>query len=192
MSMDGRYAVEAAPGGLSLVQRFLNTAATANAKYPDLLADREAVSRWMASVDELQTATVAVTHANVVLLRQLRAQVRGALIARDHPAGTDEIVLGVADLPATARIADDGVVALAPALDGAAGAATAVLLRAYEAQLTGEWRRLKVCRNAACRVAFYDRSRNTSAVWHDVHTCGNSANLRASRARRRPSGRSDG
>ena len=33
--------------------------------------------------------------------------------------------------------------------------------------------------------AFYDRSRNNGRVWHDVHTCGNVANLRASRARRR-------
>jgi hypothetical protein len=28
------------------------------------------------------------------------------------------------------------------------------------------------------------RSRNTSAVWHDVRFCGNAINLRASRARR--------
>jgi len=45
--------------------------------------------------------------------------------------------------------------------------------------------RLKLCRNAACGSAFYDRSKNNSGVWHDVHTCGNSANLRASRARRK-------
>jgi predicted RNA-binding Zn ribbon-like protein len=36
-----------------------------------------------------------------------------------------------------------------------------------------------------CPCAFYDRSRNNSRVWHDVRTCGNVANLRASRARRR-------
>ncbi|MGV9881539.1 CGNR zinc finger domain-containing protein [Streptomyces sp. NPDC003006] len=46
-------------------------------------------------------------------------------------------------------------------------------------------RRLKTCRNPLCRVAFYDRSRNNSGVWHDVKTCGNAANLRAYRARRR-------
>jgi predicted RNA-binding Zn ribbon-like protein len=44
---------------------------------------------------------------------------------------------------------------------------------------------LKVCRNPRCRVAFYDRSRNNSGVWHDVRTCGNAANLRAHRERQR-------
>jgi predicted RNA-binding Zn ribbon-like protein len=52
------------------------------------------------------------------------------------------------------------------------------------AQENTEWR-LKLCRNPECAVAFYDRSKNSSAVWHNVKTCGNAANLRASRARRR-------
>jgi predicted RNA-binding Zn ribbon-like protein len=60
-----------------------------------------------------------------------------------------------------------------------------VLGEIFRAQATGAWRRLKVCRNVACSGAFYDLSRNNSRVWHDVHRCGNIANLRASRARRR-------
>lgn len=47
------------------------------------------------------------------------------------------------------------------------------------------WRRLKQCHNPDCRSTFYDRSKNTSGVWHSVKVCGNAANLRASRARRR-------
>ena len=34
-------------------------------------------------------------------------------------------------------------------------------------------------------AAFYDESRNSSRVWHDVKVCGNPVNARASRARRR-------
>jgi predicted RNA-binding Zn ribbon-like protein len=49
-------------------------------------------------------------------------------------------------------------------------------------------RRLKICRNPRCRVAFFDRSRNNSGVWRDVRTCGNAANLRAYRARQRAAG----
>ncbi len=63
--------------------------------------------------------------------------------------------------------------------------ASAVWGEVLLAQRDGRWERLKVCRNPACPCAFYDRSRNNSRVWHDVHTCGNVANLRASRARRR-------
>jgi predicted RNA-binding Zn ribbon-like protein len=47
------------------------------------------------------------------------------------------------------------------------------------------WRRMKLCGNGRCAVAFFDRSRNNSGVWHDVAACGNAINLRASRARRR-------
>ncbi|NUR09393.1 MAG: CGNR zinc finger domain-containing protein, partial [Nocardioidaceae bacterium] len=55
------------------------------------------------------------------------------------------------------------------------------------AQADGSWPRLKTCRGRGCPCAFYDASRNNSRVWHDVHTCGNVANLRASRTRRRAS-----
>ncbi|MFF1285457.1 CGNR zinc finger domain-containing protein [Streptomyces sp. NPDC058299] len=46
---------------------------------------------------------------------------------------------------------------------------------------------MKTCRNPACGEAFYDRSRNGTRVWHDMKTCGNALNLRASRARRQHS-----
>jgi len=59
------------------------------------------------------------------------------------------------------------------------------LTEIHEAQLKDTWRRLKACKNERCQGAFYDRSRNNSGVWHDVHTCGNIANLRASRTRRK-------
>ncbi|MEV0074298.1 CGNR zinc finger domain-containing protein [Amycolatopsis sp. NPDC050768] len=57
--------------------------------------------------------------------------------------------------------------------------------RDHRAGRLDEWRSLKICRSSACPIAFYDRSRNNSRVWHDVTVCGNIANLRASRARRR-------
>ena len=63
--------------------------------------------------------------------------------------------------------------------------ASALWSEALLAQQAGTWSRLKLCHNAQCRTAFYDTSRNNSGVWHDVSTCGNSANLRAFRERRR-------
>ncbi|MFD8338947.1 CGNR zinc finger domain-containing protein [Streptomyces solisilvae] len=47
------------------------------------------------------------------------------------------------------------------------------------------WQRLKLCRNDRCGIMFFDRSRNNSGIWHDVKVCGNTANLRAYRARQR-------
>jgi predicted RNA-binding Zn ribbon-like protein len=60
-----------------------------------------------------------------------------------------------------------------------------VLAALFEGQQVGTRRRLKTCRNPRCRVAFYDRSRNASGVWHSVRICGNAINLRAHRERRR-------
>jgi predicted RNA-binding Zn ribbon-like protein len=63
----------------------------------------------------------------------------------------------------------------------AALAATEILL----ARQRGQWARFKTCPFPVCGVAFYDESRNSSRVWHDVRTCGNQANLRAYRDRRK-------
>jgi predicted RNA-binding Zn ribbon-like protein len=62
---------------------------------------------------------------------------------------------------------------------------SAVWAEVLLAQRAGTWARLKLCREPACASAFYDMSRNNSGVWHDVRVCGNAANLRASRLRRK-------
>jgi predicted RNA-binding Zn ribbon-like protein len=66
--------------------------------------------------------------------------------------------------------------------------ASLVAVEMFKAQLDGSWNRLKACRNPRCAVAFFNRSRNNSGVWHDVKVCGNAANLRVYRARQRASG----
>ncbi|MEU0254576.1 CGNR zinc finger domain-containing protein [Streptomyces sp. NPDC006184] len=75
---------------------------------------------------------------------------------------------------------------MSPGADGAA-VASLVHLEALLASHTGAPSRLKMYRNPACGEAFYDRSRNGTRVWHDMKTCGNALNLRASRARRQHS-----
>jgi hypothetical protein len=84
-----------------------------------------------------------------------------------------------------ARMGSDGGVLLDPRGEGARRVASIVLIEAFIAQRLDTWRRLKVCRNDRCGVAFYDRSRPNSGVWHDASVCGNAVNLRASRARKR-------
>ncbi|TDD56985.1 CGNR zinc finger domain-containing protein [Nonomuraea terrae] len=62
-----------------------------------------------------------------------------------------------------------------------------MLTECLNAQQDGTWRRLKICPNPRCVATFYDRTRNNNGVWHSTRSCGNPANLRASRARRRES-----
>jgi predicted RNA-binding Zn ribbon-like protein len=57
----------------------------------------------------------------------------------------------------------------------------------YESVTQGTWQRMKVCRNDACRWAFYDSSRNHSGTWCTMAICGNRMKGRAFR-RRQPAG----
>jgi predicted RNA-binding Zn ribbon-like protein len=79
----------------------------------------------------------------------------------------------------------DGWVRIVPTGRGTRWLASALWAEALLAQQGGIWPRLKLCHNADCRAAFFDTSRNNSGVWHDVSTCGNTANLRAFRERKR-------
>ncbi len=61
----------------------------------------------------------------------------------------------------------------------------AELLEAFLAQQNDTLTRFKTCGNDSYHVAFFDRTKNNNAVWHDFRYCGNAINLRASRARRK-------
>lgn len=185
-----RYDVLPAPGRLCLVQELLNTASAGRPRMQDLLASRDHAQPWLnAALDEWSAGTgqvgpdVTLTDHDLVRLRQLRSslhQLRSHDPDQTAPAPEIEI-RGTVDLILTA----DGMSAVPNGKSGAARAQAVILAECFQAQIEGTWSRLKVCKNPKCDVAFYDRSKNASAVWHDVRICGNAINLRASRARNR-------
>ncbi len=192
-----RYGLALAPCGLALVQDFINTASADRPRKPDLLADPALANEWMAPalakwasqwsapvLDELDIGTL--TERDLTVLRRARAGLLASLRSRDF-ADDSEAVAGLGDLEVAleAGFGPDGTVHFKPKGRGwklLLGPVALEMRRAQDAEL---WARLKTCKNDLCRAAFYDRSRNNSGVWHDVHTCGNAANLRASRERRR-------
>ena len=177
--MDVRFDVIEAPGELATVQSLLNTAAVSKRgpASPDLLDAPDTAAAWLASLG------APTDQPGLGELRRLRDALRAALIRRDHePAATDPAG-GEISMSMPLRLSLDGTVTGGDR--EREPTALRVLRAVYAAQLTGQWSRLKVCRNPECRVAFWDSSRNSSAVWHDSRTCGNLANLRNSRARRR-------
>ena len=121
----------------------------------------------------------ALSTADIGKLRTLRATIVN-LIAGDTAAGDDSGAVS-----ASFGLSNTGVVRLEPAGKGWRWLASALWGEVLLSQQTGTWRRLKQCHNPDCRSTFYDRSKNNSGVWHNVKVCGNAANLRASRARRR-------
>jgi len=183
MSSSSRFLLDPAPAGLALVQDLVNTRPVAPYGVRDLLgtvADAQRFTGEVARAWKVHSGADGspgrITSADLVGLRRLRRDVERAL------SGDEDLGSGTAT---RLEIGTGGVVRVQPTGRGARWLAGAVWAEVLLAQQDGRWERLKVCRNPACPCAFYDRSRNNSRVWHDVHTCGNVANLRASRARRK-------
>jgi hypothetical protein len=182
-----RFALTPAPGGVALVQDFLNTKAIGG--HPDLLADPKVAQAWVTTAVQAWSTSrgdvvrpLALSPADVTKLRALRATIAGLITA--DVSGSP----GIGSIPASFGLSDRGDVRLEPAGSGWRWLASALWGEILLSQQTGTWRRLKQCHNPDCRSTFYDRSKNNSGVWHNVKVCGNAANLRASRARRRQQG----
>jgi predicted RNA-binding Zn ribbon-like protein len=182
-----RYVPATAPGGLALVQGLLNTRATASG-YSDLLDDAKSARQFLD--DGLQEwgrltgsdpVSIAINGQALHELRELRDRVRRYIGGERSGA--------IIDQPIAVVSTDDGTLRTQPTGTGIRWIESAIWGALLMEQDRDTLRRLKLCRNEYCGSAFYDRSKNNSGVWHDVHVCGNAANLRASRARRKTTGR---
>jgi predicted RNA-binding Zn ribbon-like protein len=180
-----RMGLDPAPGGLGLVQDLVNTSLAGEPQLaPDLLATLDGAQTWLgAALAAWSAATrrpapaITLIHADLEPLRRLREQTRGALRRETAGAGAGA---GRIEL----ELDPDGEVAYQPVGDGWKALAGLIYIELLLAQAAGTRERLKTCDKPSCRAAFYDRSRNSSRVWHDTKMCGNAINLRASRARR--------
>jgi predicted RNA-binding Zn ribbon-like protein len=174
-----------APGRLELLQRFVNSH---NHDLPpdwDRIGTPERAGAWLR-----QKGLVApgdrLSGADVERLRDLREAIR-ALAVANHGNRPDGAVLDVIRAASAGgclgvAIDDTGRTMLEPASGGVGGAVATLLAILHEAQLTGDWSRLKGCRQ--CGYAFFDRSKNRSAAWCDMSICGNRTKNRAYYRRR--------
>ncbi len=184
MSSTSRFGLDPAPGGLWLVQDLVNTRPVPPYGVRDLFGTVADAQRWTTEAVRAWTEQSGaeggprrVTSVELVGLRRLRRDVER------HLRGDEETRARA--VPTSLAVEPSGAVRLQPTGSGARWLASAVWGEVLLAHHDGRWERLKVCRNPLCPCVFYDRSRNNSRVWHDVSTCGNVANLRASRARRK-------
>ncbi|GAA0652293.1 CGNR zinc finger domain-containing protein [Kutzneria viridogrisea] len=180
--------MEPAPGCLGYVHDLLNTLSAGRPRQPDLLADLARARDWADRALATWSAVTGHPARQVVLDQDDVDQLRGFrddLHERVTAGGTLDCATVVHTASASLCMGEDGRVRLAPRGTGWRYLASLALVTALEAQCAEVWCRLKTCRNPRCAIAFYDRSRNNSGVWHDVRVCGNAANLRAYRARQR-------
>jgi predicted RNA-binding Zn ribbon-like protein len=191
-SASHRYGLVPAPSGLGLVQDFLNTVGIQEYG-PDLLADTALAQAWAADAfgtwSQLRGVDAEPPTLQAADLPKLRA-LRDALARALNGQGLN--AQGVGGVSASFALSDTGEVQLIPAGTGWRWVASALWGEVLLSQQADTWRRLKQCHRHGCRSTFYDRSKNNSGVWHNVKTCGNAENLRASRARRRERERAAG
>ena len=191
-----RHGVREAPAGLALVQELINTRPTMSYG-ADVLVMTDDAQPWLTEslatwsrVSGLPAPTLLLSSADLRSLRRLRTTFENVILAGSSPE--PDGALPPADVPVSLVPDSDGWVRMVPTGRGTRWLASALWAEALLAQQAGLWPRLKLCHNADCRAAFFDTSRNNSGVWHDVSTCGNTANLRAFRERKRLLGGSGG
>ena len=183
-SASQRFGAVPAPGGLGLVHDFLNTIGVATYG-PDLLEDTALARDWIdgamrnwSALRSVDAQPPALDDADLAKLRALRTTI-AKLVAGETPDDSVRLVSG------SFALSDTGEVRLEPVGSGWRWLASALWGEILLSQQHDTWKRIKTCHNHRCGSVFYDRSKNNSGVWCNVKTCGNAANLRASRARRR-------
>ena len=175
-----------APGALETVRAFVNTLDIDDAI--EELARPADLGRWLAQHDLLGGApSVRPSAEDLRHATRLREALRAHLLAH-HGQPVDPAAVAVLDAAArrarlTLRFTGDDETVLEPAAGGVDGALGRLLAIVNGAIDDGSWQRLKVCPADNCLWAFYDASRNRSAVWCDMRVCGNRAKVRGYRER---------
>jgi predicted RNA-binding Zn ribbon-like protein len=161
-----------APGRLALLQRFVNSS---NHDFPpewDRIGTGAKAQAWLRRKG-LVAQGDRISDADAARLRELREAIRALVVANrgGRPPAAALAVVRAQGAELRVVIDDDGRIALEPRRRGADGAVATLLAILHEAQLSGDWSRMRACRK--CEYAFFDRSKNRSAAWCDMAICGN-------------------
>lgn len=172
------------PNGLDAVIDFINTVDLEQGA--ESLASPADLSRWLRS-HELLPGRAEVRESDLKAAIELREALRALALANNgeeqprHAWATLERIARAGEL--SVHFAHTGDVAVRADAGGAAGALALLLAGVAAAVADGTWPRVKACRSHTCEWAFYDRSRNRSAVWCEMAVCGNRTKVRAYRGR---------
>ena len=170
---------------LGLVRDFVNTLDLEEAK--ESIPTPAALGEWLAGRG-LLSGDERISPEEHALALETRERIRRLLLANNgEPVDREDLealdrLAGEAAV--TARFGSDGM-RLEPRAAGTLGALGRILSVIGEAMAEGNWTRLKACSSHTCQWAFFDRSKNHSAHWCSMQTCGNRAKARQFRERRR-------
>jgi predicted RNA-binding Zn ribbon-like protein len=174
-----------APAPLNVLQRFVNSVSFERDE--EELSSPEALKAWLVERD-LIGPDDQVTEGDLRRAVDVREGLRALLFANGgHPLdqAAVERLHRAASRAGMHLCFETGAPRLEPDASGVDGAIARLMAAVTQATQDGSWERLKACPEETCRWAFYDRSKNRSAKWCSMETCGNMAKARAYRARHR-------
>jgi predicted RNA-binding Zn ribbon-like protein len=182
-----------APGDLEIVRSFMSLHDHDGARTRSLPPGPSTISGWLTHSGLVDPA-VRIGDADLAWVRKVYTALRAKVLENDGQP-RDEPAIEVLNHAARrtglhlcfgcgedSRIHTDG--------EGAEEAIGRVLGAAFLAELDGTWVRLHGCDAPDCASIFYDRTRNHSARWCSMDSCGNRNKVRRYRARRAASGSS--
>jgi predicted RNA-binding Zn ribbon-like protein len=178
------------PDELELVERFVNSLHMhEHREDEEEFASPAALRDWLAE-RELITPGEAVSEGDLRRAIDVREGLRALALANTGEELDTSAVecLDRAASRAGLRVqALSGEPRLAPDAAGVDGALATLLASVATAVADGSWTRFKACPRDCCQWAFYDNSKNRSARWCSMASCGNVEKARAHRRRRRVS-----
>jgi predicted RNA-binding Zn ribbon-like protein len=178
------------PPAADVVLQFVNTHPA-----PPYRAERfgsaQAMHAWLLEND-MTSQTTRVAEADAATARELRGALITVLLAHSGDKDVTPEVLAQAEeylrtvasrYPLVTVVTASGA-SLVTAQTGVPGLFGTVLASVTELAQAGVWDRLRACRYPPCRFCFFDRTRNSSAVYCGPK-CGSRASMRAYRQRKK-------
>jgi predicted RNA-binding Zn ribbon-like protein len=175
-----------------LLEAFVNTRRPITARTDpgtDAFATPTSARAWLLSRQLVRPSEPKLSSADVARLVALRESLRDLMAANNGMEVAESSLATWNELALRARVhpllSSDGTIAVRSLADGADRALGTLLAAATRLMTAGMFDRLKTCRNADCRWAFYDRSPNARRVWCETSaaSCGSRHKMRAYRAR---------
>lgn len=175
------------------VLAFVNTRADGSGRR-ELFGDGESFATWLAEHDGFGGETV-VTDADAAVARELRDALVTVLLAHSGDGESlgepllraERHLRRVGSLYPLATVVTAGGVELASPQAGVERVFGTVLAAVTTFAQSGDWGRIKACRNPPCHFGFLDRTRNGGGLYCSTG-CGSQVSMRKHRQRQRQGG----
>ena len=175
-----------APGALELVRSFLSLHDHSASDGATLQPGPTALTWWLRTQDLIPVG-IDVSQEDFAWALSIRDALVDKVrenMGAEADADTDgRLNAAAADTGLRPRFDDPRLI---PTVGGVRGAIGRLLGVAFMAELDGSWQRFRLCADPTCTTVFYDRSKNHSAKWCSMQTCGNRNKVRAFRQRHAP------